>query len=524
MMTLKKIIPVLSIFFIFSVSLVFSAVPTIDETLCVHIPCASLNNSYYEIDLELLDTNRSPSENSFIFTLSSIREIPPCDNCIRIQENTLDIVLPEILFGTQTFALSLDCCLNPPEAIHWELNNIFEVSGSDENRKPAVLNADEDLTTLADGLNGFNMALYNKMKKDGENLFFSPYSISSALAMSYAGAIGETADQIKKVLQCDMASDSLHAGFNYLDSEFKKRENNAIDNEKNGFRLNITNNIWGQQGFPFVSEYLDTLALYYAADLALLDFINDPENSRQIINSWIKDQTQDRIENLIPQGIIDSLTRLVLTNAIYFNAAWASPFESERTEENCLFYISDAETASISLMEQTESFKYAALDGIQAVELPYEGNELSMVIILPDQGAFSDFESKMDNKEINTVINALSIKNVHLKMPAFELTPGNISLNTILQQMGMVLAFSPNADFSGITKAADLFISDVIHKAFIKVDEKGTEAAAATAVVFKETSMPLEPVEMTVNRPFIFFIRDIKTNVILFTGKLVDPS
>ncbi|MFC1958272.1 serpin family protein [Chloroflexota bacterium] len=228
------------------------------------------------------------------------------------------------------------------------------------------------------------------------------------------------------------------------------------------------------------------------------------------------------MEDLIPQGAIDALTRLVLTNAIYFNAAWQSPFEDDATT-NGSFHLLDGGTVTVPMMRQTESFGYTEGGNYQAVELLYDGRELSMVILLPKAGQFETFEESIDYKTVNGIISELENSQVSLTMPKFEFE-SEFSLKSTLADMGMPAAFSTNADFSGMSGNRDLFIDEVIHKAFVSVDEAGTEAAAATAVIMRLTAMPAEPISVTIDRPFIFLIRDIETSTVLFIGRVLNPE
>jgi serpin B len=319
-----------------------------------------------------------------------------------------------------------------------------------------------------------------------------------------------------------LSQDRLHPAFNGLDIELARRGEGAEGKDEEGFRLNIVNGLWGQDGYGFLPEFLDVLAENYGAGLRLLDFRNAAEESRVVINDWVSDQTEDRIQDLIPQGAIDPLTRLVLTNAIYFNAAWDNPFEPNLTEDGP-FYLLDGGEVTVPMMRQTESFGYTEGEGYQAVELRYDGGELSMVILLPEAGEFETFEGSMDAARVDAIVAALAHREVALKMPKFEFD-SDFSLQDPLVAMGMPDAFAEVADFSGMTGNRDLFIADVIHQAFVSVDEAGTEAAAATAVIMAELAVPAEPVEVTVDHPFVFLIRDIETGAILFVGRVVNPS
>jgi serpin B len=340
--------------------------------------------------------------------------------------------------------------------------------------------------------------------------------------MTYAGARGETEQQIADTLHFVLSQDRLHPAFNSLDLQLASRGEGAKGKDEKGFRLNIVNAIWGQKDYTFLAGYLDVLAENYGAGLRLLDFVNAPEDSRVTINDWVSDQTEGKIEDLIPQGVIDAMTRLILTNAIYFNAAWLNPFSKDMTHDGT-FYLLDGGEVTVPMMSQTESFGYAEGKGYQAVELPYDGSELSMVILLPDSGQFESFENSLYTTLVGQIISDLESHQVNLTMPKFEFE-SEFSLVDTLTEMGMPIAFSAAADFSGMTGNYDLTIGDILHKAFVSVDEAGTEAAAATAVVMKLTAAPQEPVEVTVDRPFIFIIRDIETNAVLFVGRVVNPS
>ena len=397
-----------------------------------------------------------------------------------------------------------------------------EILRSEKQRATSPEVSETDLTTLVSGNSAFAFDLYQALREEEGNLFYSPYSISLALAMTYAGASGETAQQMEDTLHFVLSPDALHPAFNSLDIELGQRGEGAEGADGEGFRLNIVNAIWGQKDYQFLTTFLDVLAENYGAGLRLLDFINTPEESRITINNWVSDQTEGRIEDLIPQGVIDALTRLVLTNAIYFNAAWQYPFDEDITEDGT-FYLLNGGEVIVPMMSQTESLSYAEGDGYQAVELLYDGGELSMIILLPQAGQFEAFEGSLDAQQVDGIIAGLEAGEVALTMPKFEFE-SDFGLKETLAAMGMPVAFSEDADFSGMTGNRDLFIADVIHKAFVSVDEAGTEAAAATAVVMTLTAAPEIPVEVTVERPFIFLIRDIETGTILFVGRIVDPG
>jgi serpin B len=393
-----------------------------------------------------------------------------------------------------------------------------EVLESDKERITSPDVSTSEQASLIEGNSAFAFELYQALKEEEGNLFYSPYSISLALAMTYAGASGETAEQMADTLQFLLGQERLHPAFNWLDAELAKRGEGAEGKDGEGFRLNIVNAIWGQKDYEFLSDFLDVLAENYGAGLRILDFMTETEKSRLAINDWVYDQTEECIEDLIPPGAIDALTRLVLTNAIYFNAAWEHPFDEKMTADGP-FYLLDGGQVTVPMMKQTESFGYTEGEGYQAVELPYDGGELSVVILLPASGNLEAFEEGLQAQQVDAIINDLQLTEVALTMPRFEFD-SEFSLKDTLAGMGMPIAFSSGADFSGMTGKLELFISDVVHKAFVAVDEAGTEAAAATSVIVT-CSMPPQ---VTIDRPFIFLIRDIDTGAILFVGRILNPS
>ena len=396
-----------------------------------------------------------------------------------------------------------------------------EVLKSDKERITSPDVSAADVALLVEGNSAFAFELYQELKGKEGNLFYSPYSISLALAMTYAGARGETAQQMADTLQFMLKQARLHPAFNWLNAELARRGEVAKGKDGEGFRLNIVNAIWGQKDYEFLSAFLDVLAENYGAGLRILDFITETEKSRLTINDWVSNQTEGRIEDLIPPGAIDTLTCLVLTNAIYFNAAWENPFNEDMTADGT-FYLLDGGQVIVPMMKQTESFGYTEGEGYQAIELPYDGGELSMVILLPEAGNFQTFEEGLQAQQVCDIISGLQPTEVGLMMPQFEFD-SEFSLKDTLAQMGMPVAFTGGADFSGMTGNRELSISDVVHKAFVAVDEAGTEAAAATAVIMELTAVPEPPVEVTIDRPFIFLIRDIDTGAILFVGRVVNP-
>ncbi|MBM3122273.1 MAG: serpin family protein [Chloroflexi bacterium] len=393
---------------------------------------------------------------------------------------------------------------------------------SDKPRDPHPASGPEDVGALSAGNAAFAFDLYQTLKDEDGNLFISPYSISVALAMTRAGAAGETAAQMDQALHFALPPEVLHAAFNAYALDLQARA--EAESEGTPFELSIANSLWGQKDFPFRPEFLDVLATNYGAGMRLVDYAADPEGARQTINGWVSDETRKKIQDLIPEGAIDSMTRLVLANAIYFKAGWLHPFEADATSPQD-FHRLDGSTVEVPMMHQEESLGYAAGEGVQALELPYVSGDMSMLILLPDEGRFEAFQDGLSAPTLEAVLSGLSYRPVVLSLPRFSYTSA-FSLVDALKELGMADAFDPDrADFSGMDGARDLFISDVLHKAFVAVDEKGTEAAAATAVIVEVTSAPIDqPVAVTIDRPFVYLIRDTRTGSILFLGRVQDPS
>lgn len=381
-----------------------------------------------------------------------------------------------------------------------------------------------DVTQLVAGNNAFAFDLYRTLGQSPGNLFFSPHSISSALAMTFAGARGATAEQMAKALHFELPGDRLHPAFNSLDQQLAQRGQGAQGKDANGFRLRNVNALWGQKGYTFLPTFLDTLAENYGAGLRTMDFTAS-EDARQTINNWVSDQTEGKIKDLIARGALDASTRLVLTNAIYFNAAWAMPFSPDLTRDGD-FYLLDGSKSTVPMMSDTDVYRYAAGAGYQAVELPYDKRELSMIIVLPSAGQSDTFESTLDSKRVQGIVDQLASKRVAVTMPKFKVETSFL-LADVLQRLGMSDAFRfGSADFSGMDGTRNLFISQVIHKAYVDVNEEGTEAAAATAVILAAGAImqPESPIMMKIDRPFVFLIRDSATGAILFLGRVADPA
>ncbi len=381
---------------------------------------------------------------------------------------------------------------------------------------PAV--TDSDLESLVAANTAFTADLYREVHGEPGNLFMSPHSIATALAMTYAGAAGNTATEIATTFHWSQAPATLHASFDRLDLDLASRANQAMGNTI-PFRLKTANSIWGQEGKEFLPPFLDTLAVNYGAGLHVLDFKGDADGSREQINHWVEDRTNDKIKDLLPKGSVTDATRLVLTNAIYFSAAWDDPFDAGNTKD-APFHLADGSTIQTTTLHQTAEYRYGEGDGFRVVELPYDGGQLAMDVVVPAD--LATFEAGMTGATLEAVTKSLGAAEVELALPKFKYE-APLGLKEHLYTLGMKDAFDDAAaDFSGIDGTRSLVISDVLHKGFVAIDEKGTEAAAATAVIVGDTSVP-EFHQLAVDKPFVFFIRDLPTGAILFIGRVVDP-
>jgi serpin B len=395
------------------------------------------------------------------------------------------------------------------------------IAKSDLQRVTARDTPPDDIQTLVNNNNAFAFDLYRSLQTEGGNLIYSPYSISLALAMTYAGARGETESQMAQTLHF-LPQDQLHPAFNALDLQLAER-GKAPSEDETPLQLDIANAVWAEQTYPFLQSFLDTIALNYGAGIRLADFINQYEAVRKEINNWVSDQTEAKIKDLIPEGVLDSDTRMALVNAIYFKADWLSPFNADSTRD-APFHLLDGSEVTVPTMNQDAFIPYAKGDGWQAIELAYQGETAAMDIIVPDEGRFEEVESSLDYETASAILSNLQPTSVTLSLPKFKFE-SEFGLADQLKALGMPDAFDPHiADFSGMSERNDLYISAVLHKAFVAVDEKGTEAAAATAVIVGVTSAPVFDVTLTVDRPFIFLIRDIPTGQILFVGRVLNPA
>jgi len=388
---------------------------------------------------------------------------------------------------------------------------------------------------VVDANNEFAFDLYSKLNSDstqeGKNMFYSPYSISTALAMTYEGAKGKTADEMKSV-------------FHFPDDNILRPNSAAIYNEINkkdkSYELKTGNALWVQQDYPFLQDYLDLVETYYGGKASNVDFRTETEKTRQTINTFIEEQTNHKIKDLIPKDVLKPTTRLVLTNAIYFKGTWEWEFDKSDTKDRDFKITPDniIQTPTMYMDPDKAEFNYASLDKLKILELPYKGDELSMLILLPKQETFhnhrtgeeivydyslEDIEISYEKlKEYKSEMKETDLEAIYI--PKFEFDTKYMMKET-LAAMGMPTAFGIQSDFSGMTLESQLFISQVIHQAYVKVDEKGTEAAAATAVVMDMASVgPTEPKIFKADHPFIFIIQEKQTGNILFMGKVINPS
>ena len=389
----------------------------------------------------------------------------------------------------------------------------------DAPKFPQINAPDADKQQAAGSSNAFALDLYANLQKEPGNLFLSPFSISTALAMTYAGARGDTAAQMAQALHFDLQPEQLHPAFGALQYDL------AGERTDKSYKLFIANALWGQQGFAILQPFLDLTARNYGAGLRTVDFQRETEAARKTINNWVEERTNRKIKDLIKQGMLTPATTLVLTNAIYFLGEWSAPFKREKTSPG-QFTTVGGKKVNVQMMHQSETFRYGEGDGYQLLRLPYKAGDLEMAIFLPKApDGLDGFEQELSLKELNAALDAAKPEGVRVSLPKFEMT-AEFDLNDALKKLGMTDAFVPDvADFTGIAGSkGELFIGHVLHKAYVKVDEKGTEAAAATAVIIEGTAMPLEEKVFNADHPFFFVIRDGKTGVTLFAGRLCDPS
>jgi len=368
--------------------------------------------------------------------------------------------------------------------------------------------------SAVDANNRFAFDLLSKYRSDsGKNVFFSPYSISAAIAMAYEGARGKTADEMVSVFNFPMDNSERWDGFADIYNEINKKDKK--------YKLSSANALWAREGSSFQKEYLDTVEKYYGGKATNVDFEKDAENSRITINKWMSDQTEGNIKDPIPKGAIDQSTRLVLTNAVYFKGTWAKQFDKKNTQD-ADFKLDNGSIVRAKMMSLTGEearFDYAETDQAQILEMPYSGEDISMLVILPKEGKQDNFESELTVENLEAWKKKLENMPVNVYFPKYKFETKYAIADT-LKEMGMPTAFTQDADFSGMDGKKDLVISAVIHQAYVEVNEDGTEASGAVKVALTSAM----PVVFNANHPFIFLIQDKASGNILFMGRVADPT
>lgn len=381
----------------------------------------------------------------------------------------------------------------------------------------------EGIDSVTDANNQFAIDLYSKYKSDDGNIFFSPYSISTAMAMTYEGARGQTADEIRSVFHYPADIDVRRPAFAKIYNDLNKGDRN--------YRLSTANTLWAQDDYPFNVEYLGIIKNYYGGETTNLDFEAEPEKSRITINDWVEEQTYDKIKDLIPTGIITPYTRLVLTNAIYFKGNWDLQFDKKDTVEADFFESPETSVKAqmMSLTGDNAKFNYTETEDLQILELPYVGNDLSMLVLLPKENDIATLENILTPGTLSELRSTLNKQRINVYFPKFRFET-KYMMSKDLIYMGMPTAFSDVANFTGMLEQSDLNVEEglkiheVIHQAFVEVNEEGTEAAAATAVVIGITSVGPRIPTFRADHPFIFLIQDKNTGIILFLGRVSDPN
>ncbi len=381
-----------------------------------------------------------------------------------------------------------------------------------------VSNEGEIPTGVVEANNQFAIDLYSRYKVGKDNIFFSPYSISLSLAMTYEGARGKTAREIQSVFHFPEDDILRRSGYAKLYDE--------INRQNKEYSLHTVNALWAQKDYKFLDDYFRLIEKYYRGKITNLNFKKNPEDCRKTINNWVKDQTNNKIEDLIPVGRIITMTKLVLTNAIYFKGKWINPFNKDKTREQN-FRINTDNIVKVPMMQRTDEeaiFNYAENDLLQILELPYTGKKLSMLILLPKNDEIANLENSVNLINLSKWKKDLVKRRVKVFIPKFKFETKYFMMET-LKNLGMSMAFTPEADLSGMDGTKNLYITDVIHQAVIEVNEGGTEAAAATAVITLDSAMPQKSKILTflANHPFIFIIQEKTTENILFMGRVMNP-
>jgi serpin B len=390
---------------------------------------------------------------------------------------------------------------------------------------PAVVEdpakAKEDRPALVEGNTRFACDLFAQLRQADGNLAYSPYSISTALAMTRAGARGKTAEEMDQVLHFDLPQERLHPAAGAL-----ARDLNSTDGDKKRkYQLHVANALWGQKDYGFLDDFLTLARTRYDAGLVEVDFVGAREEARKTINAAVEKQTEDKVKDLLKPDHLTPATRLVLTNAIYFKAEWDSKFAPAITQKRA-FQVTADQKVTVPTMAQTWQFNYLEDDAFQLLELPYAGKDLSMLVLLPTKAdGLAELEKSLTGEKLTEWTGKMKPAVVVVFLPKFKVT-GSFELKEVLSAMGMGRAFDrQRADFSGMSASRDpLFIQNVIHKTFVDVNEEGTEAAGATAVIVGAGGAPPKGALFRADHPFLFLVRDNRSGSVLFVGRVADPT
>ncbi|QRK06778.1 serpin family protein [Archangium violaceum] len=414
--------------------------------------------------------------------------------------------------------LGLTGCSSPNSPGYEELEPPGELVASDKERETTPNVPDEDFAALVAGNTDFGASLYREIAEPGENLFFSPFSITQAFAMVYAGARGNTETQMAQALHFTLPQERLHPAMNALDLSLQSHAGKPGEDKGTPPTFRVVNGAWGQKGLTFEPPFLDVLAQHYGSGMRVVDFSAEPDAIRDSVNDWVQRRTEGRIHELFPPDMVTRDTRLLLANALYFKGAWREPFLPDATRP-APFHLLDGSTRQVPMMSTTGSFPHMTGDGFEAVALPYVGQAFRMLVIVPGQDRFSEIESRLSASFLDSVRAGLQPSYTILRFPKFEVRQ-EVHLPKSMKALGMEDAFTKSANLSGMTQQEALMLTGAMHKAFVSVDEQGTEAAAATGISGGPTSAP-KPT--TVNRPFLFLIEDVETKSVLFLGRVVNP-
>jgi serpin B len=387
--------------------------------------------------------------------------------------------------------------------------------------------SDSEYAAFISDSNAFGLELLQKLNADQglttKNGVFSPTSAQLALAMTYGAAVGDTATAMKATLHDNLGATKYHAGCNRLQRDLASRNYNVTDS--NGYTRRIelapANSLWTDRTMSIKTAFLDLLGQQYDTGMWRVDFMGQPDPARLAINAWVMDRTHDRIQDLLQAGDVSIDTRFVLVNALYFYGTWLNIFDKAATQPS-VFHTLAGTDVDASTMHETKSLQYKAASNFEVLQLPYVTNNLRMTLVLPSSGQFETVRAQLSSQWLSDATTGLASNYVQLSLPKFKITTPQLMLAESLKSLGMSIAFSDSADFTGMTDES-LYISKVIQKAFIGIDEDGTEAAAATAVIGEYASLPPTPIPMVFDRPFLFFIQD-KTGLVLFAGQVVDPT